>query len=334
MPNGAAVPTSPWLWGSFGALVFVMLAIDLGVFHRRAHEVRKREALAWSVVWVALALLFNAAIYHWRGPVPAGEFLASYVLEKSLSVDNLFVFLVIFNYFHLSAQFQHRVLYWGILGALVMRAVFIALGTTLLHHFHWVMYVFGGLLLITAVKLCMEQEEEPDISDHFVIRLCRRLFRVTDTYDGGSFFVTKDGVRWATPLFVVLVVIEFSDVMFAVDSIPAVLAITQDPFIVYTSNVFAILGLRALYFLLHGVMAQFVYLRYGLAVILGFVGVKMLLVDTYKIPIGASLAVIFGVLTATIVASLTVGRRRAEAAAAAAHAVGAGGGSIAAPAAG
>ena len=294
------------LWVVFNVFVLGMLALDLGVFHRNAHKVSLREALSWSVVWITLALLFNLSIYYFWGTEKALEFLAGYLIEKSLSVDNIFIFLVIFSYFSVPAMYQHRVLFWGILGALVMRAIFIAVGAALLTAFHWMIYVFGGFLVITGVKLLLTGDHQVEPEKNPAVRLLRRVMHVTKEYDGQRFFVRVDGRLWATPLLLVLVVVETTDLIFAVDSIPAIFAITLDPFIVYTSNVFAILGLRALYFLLAGVMEMFRYLKVGLSFVLCFVGAKMILADIYKIPIEISLGVIAGILTVAMVASLLV----------------------------
>lgn len=281
-----------------------MLALDLGVLHRKAHEVKMREALAWSAVWITLALLFNVGVHYWLGSERALEFLASYVLEKSLSVDNVFVVLLIFSHFHVPAIYQHKVLFWGILSALVMRAFFIAAGVTLIHHLHWIIYVFGAFLILTGIKLAVQKDKNIDPERNPVLRLFRRLMPVTDEYVQDRFFVRRAGRLFATPLFVVLLVVETTDVIFAVDSIPAVLAITDDPFIVFTSNVFAMLGLRALYFALADLMRLFHYLHYGLSAMLVFVGAKMLLADVYKLPVLAALGVIAAILGVSIVASL------------------------------
>ena len=296
------------IWVGFNAFVLVMLAIDLGIFHRREHEVTVREALAWTAVWVSLALLFNVVVYFWRGPDIALEFLTGYVIEKSLSLDNIFVFLLIFTYFRVSPVHQHRVLFWGILGALVMRAAFIAAGVGLIQRFHWVIYVFGGFLIITGIKMAVQKGREIHPERNPVLRLFKRFFPVTDRYEGGRFFVKENGRRLATPLFVVLLVVETTDVIFAVDSIPAILAITLDPFIVYTSNVFAILGLRALYFALAGVMRMFHYLHYGLSLVLVFVGIKMVIADLYKVPIAVALGVVALTIVVSILASIALPR--------------------------
>ena len=293
-----------FLWVVFNVFVLGILALDLLVLHRKAHAVSLREAAAWSCAWVSLALIFGLGVYYFRGAEKGLEFLTGYVIEWSLSVDNLFVFLVIFSYFAVPAVYQHRVLFWGILGALVLRATFIATGTALLANFHWMIYVFGGFLIFTGVKLLFAGEEKIEPEKNPAVLLVRRFMKVTPDYQGQRFFIRQHGKLWATPLFLVLVVVETTDVIFAVDSIPAIFAITLDPFIVYTSNVFAILGLRALFFLLAGVMEMFHYLRVGLSFVLCFVGAKMLIVDFYKIPIGVSLGVVGGILLLSILASM------------------------------
>jgi tellurite resistance protein TerC len=293
-----------YLWVIFNIFVLGILALDLLVLHRKAHAVSLREALAWSCVWVSTALIFGLGVYFFRGGEKGLEFLTGYVIEWSLSVDNLFVFLVIFSYFAVPPVYQHRVLFWGILGALVLRATFIATGTALLANFHWMIYVFGGFLIFTGIKLLFAGEEKIEPEKNPAVLLVRRFMKVTPDYQGQRFFIRQHGQLWATPLFLVLVVVETTDVIFAVDSIPAIFAITLDPFIVYTSNVFAILGLRALFFLLAGVMEMFHYLRVGLSFVLCFVGAKMLIVDFYKIPIGLSLSVVGGILLLSILASM------------------------------
>lgn len=298
------MPEHLLLWVVFNVFVLGILVLDLAVFHRKAHVVSLREALAWSCVWVSLALLFGLGIYLLRGGEKALEFITGYLIEWSLSVDNLFVFLVIFSYFAVPAIYQHRVLFWGILGALVLRALFIATGTALLSKFHWMIYVFGVFLIFTGIKLLFAGDEKIEPEKNPAVRSVRRFMKITPTFEGQRFFVRKDGMLWATPLFLVLVVVETTDVIFAVDSIPAIFAITLDPFIVYTSNVFAILGLRALFFLLAGVMGMFRFLKVGLSFVLCFVGVKMTIVDFYKIPIGISLGVVGTILLLSIVASL------------------------------
>jgi tellurite resistance protein TerC len=295
------------LWLGFNIFVLMMLTIDLGVFHRQAHEIKLKEALIWSAVWIALALTFNVIIYFWRGSEPALAFLTAYLLEKSLSVDNIFVFLVIFSYFAVSGRHQHKVLFWGILGALVMRAIFIFAGVTLLRQFHWIVYLFGALLIFTGLKMALQNDDhEIQPEKNPVLKLFRRLMPVTRRYMGDKFFIRKVGLFLATPLFVVLLIVETTDLMFALDSIPAVLAVSRDSFIVYTSNVFAILGLRALYFALAGVLGLFRYLHYGLSVILIFVGGKMMLADVIEIPIGLALGVVASVLFISILASLVL----------------------------
>jgi tellurite resistance protein TerC len=299
---------SPMHWVGFTAFVVAMLALDLGVFHRKAHEVRFKEALAWSIVWVTLALIFNAGVWRWFGPTRGLEFTTGYLIEKALSVDNIFVFLVIFSYFAVPKEHQHRVLFWGILGALVMRAVFIFAGAALLEAFHWVIYVFGGILVLTGVKMLLQRNAEIKPQNNPVFRLFQRFVPSVPEYHGSKFWVKKGATWFATPLLAVLVVVEATDLVFAVDSIPAVFAVTKDPFIVYTSNIFAILGLRAMYFLLAGVMDRFRYLKVGLATVLVFVGVKMCIVDAYKIPVGVSLGVVAGILAVAVAASLMAPR--------------------------
>lgn len=281
-----------------------MLALDLGVFHRKIHAVGVREALAWSGVWILLAAIFNAGIYFWSGSHKALEFLTGYVVELSLSIDNLFVFLLLFAYFKVPARFQHKVLFWGILGALVMRAIFIAAGITLIHKFHWVMYVFGALLIVSGIKMFFQKDQEVHPEANPLLKFFRRVMRITPDYEGSRFFIRTNGQLLATPLFLVLLMVESTDVIFAVDSVPAVLAITSDPFIVYTSNVFAILGLRSMFFALAGIMRLFHFLHYGLSAVLVFVGAKMLLADLMPVPIVLSLLVIAGILAGSIIASL------------------------------
>jgi tellurite resistance protein TerC len=302
-----------WFWWvGFNVFVLVMLALDLGVFHRKAHAVSLREAGAWSVVWVLLALSFNVLVYWMWGYERALEFLTGYLIEKSLSVDNLFVFLMIFSYFAVPATYQHRVLYWGILGALVMRGVFIATGVALLNRFHWMIYVFGGFLVITGIRLLFSTDKEVEPEKNPVLRVVRRMVPVTASYHGQAFFVRAEGRLWATPLLLVLVVVETTDLVFAVDSIPAIFAVTRDPFIVYTSNVFAILGLRALYFLLAGVMDMFRFLQIGLAFVLTLVGCKMLVSEFVKIPIGVSLGVVGAILGLAALASFLFPERAGD----------------------
>jgi tellurite resistance protein TerC len=294
---------TPALWLGFTALVLGLLALDLGVFHRDAHEVTFREALAWSVVWVTLALAFNAWLAWQHGTERGLEFLTGYVIEKALAVDNIFVILLVFATFAVPRMYQHRVLFWGILGALVMRAAFIFAGAALLERFDWIMYVFGGFLVVTGLKLLVQSETELHPERNPIFRLFVRLVPSVREYQGSRFTVRIDGRRYATPLLLVLVCIEATDLVFAVDSIPAIFAVTTDPFIVYTSNIFAILGLRSMFFLLAGVMDRFHYLKVGLALVLTFVGAKMLLLDVYHVPIGLSLGVIGVILSGAIAAS-------------------------------
>jgi tellurite resistance protein TerC len=295
---------SIYLWVGFNAFVLAMLALDLGVIHRKDHVIKFREALAWSGFWIALALAFNVLVYVWQGPEVGLQFLTGYLIEKSLSVDNIFVMLMIFTYFRVPGLYQHKVLFWGILGALVMRAIFIVAGVTLIEKFHWMIYVFGAILIFTGIKMALEKDKALHPEQNPVLCWFRRCMPVTKDYVQGRFFVMQDGRRWATPLMVVLLLIETTDLIFAVDSIPAILAISRDAFIVYTSNVFAILGLRSLYFALAGMMHRFHYLHYGLAVILVFVGGKMLLTEVFHVPIAVALCVVMGVLLLSIVASL------------------------------
>lgn len=300
-------------WAGFGAFVLTMLALDLGVFHRKAHEAKMREALTWSGTWVGLSLLFNLGIYlGWIGAYAGAaarqqaalDFLTSYVIEYSLSVDNVFVFAVMFSYFAVPPVFQHKVLFWGILGAFVMRAAMIFAGIALLHAFHWVIYLFGAILIFGGVKVWRNEEVEIEPQKNPVVRLVRRFMPVARGDHGQRFFIRENGALAATPLFVVLVLVEWTDLVFAVDSIPAVLAVTDDPFIVFTSNVMAILGLRSLYFALARIMQRFHLLHYGLAAILVFIGVKMLTADFYKVPTLVALGVVAGILVVSVIASL------------------------------
>jgi len=295
-----------WIWASFITFVLAMLALDLGVFNRKAHKISIKEAAIWSGVWVALSLVFGAIVWNWQGQQKGLEFLTGYVIEKSLSVDNIFVFVLIFSFFRVPAQYQHRVLFWGVLGAIVLRGIFIALGATLVKEFAWVLYIFGAFLVFTGVRLLFnkEGEDEGDLSNNGVLKFLRSRMRITDTYDGQKFFTIQNGIRYATPLFLVLVLVEITDLIFAVDSIPAIFAVTQDPFIVFTSNILAIMGLRSMYFLLADIVPRFVYLKTGLAFVLAFIGVKLLLLEVVKIPTALSLGVVIGVLTIAIVASL------------------------------
>ena len=306
--------TPIWLWIGFNIFVLAMLALDLGVFHRKSHAVSGKEALTWSLVWISLSLVFNAVIYfYWDRMAPnssytngeaALAFFTGYLIEKSLSVDNIFVFILIFSFFAVPAAYQHRVLFWGILGALIMRGTLIAVGAALLEEFHWIIYVFGAFLIFTGIRMALQHEEHVQPDKNPVVKFFRRFMPVTENFEKDQFFVRRAGKLFATPLFLILLVVESTDLIFAVDSIPAIFAVTRDPFIVYTSNVFAILGLRALYFLLANVMDKFQYLKFGLSAVLVFIGVKMVIVDFYKIPIGISLGVVAGILTISILASL------------------------------
>jgi tellurite resistance protein TerC len=293
----------PGLWIGFLAFVLAMLALDLGVFHRKAHVVSLREAAIWSAVWVALAGIFNLWVWNAHGSVKGMEFLTGYVIEKSLSVDNIFVFAVIFSAFAVPPAYQHRVLFWGILGALIMRALFILVGGAMLERFHWMIWVFGAFLVLTGIKLMMRDDSKVDPAKNPIVRMVRRFIPMTDCYVGDKFFARQNGVVKATPLFLALIAVEATDVIFAVDSIPAIFAITRDPFIVFTSNIFAILGLRSLYFLLAGVLDRFRYLKFGLALVLVFVGAKMVMLDVYKVPVGLSLGIIVTILGVSMLAS-------------------------------
>lgn len=292
------------LWIGFNAFVLVMLALDLGVFHRKTHVLSVKEALVWTAVWITLAMLFNVFIYYQFGKDLAIEFFTGYLIEKSLSVDNIFVILLIFSYFDVPPLYQHKVLFLGILGALVMRAGFIFAGIELIHRFHWLIYIFGGFLIVTGFRMLFSDDSKIDLEKNFFVRGIQMIIPITKNYEGEKFFTRKEGSLWATPLFLALVVIEGTDLIFAVDSIPAILAISEEPFIVYTSNVFAILGLRSLYFALAGIEKYFRYLKVGLAAILVFVGTKMAIADLYKIPVEVSLITIACILIISMIASV------------------------------
>jgi tellurite resistance protein TerC len=294
---------SPALWALFTAFVAALLALDLGVFHRRAHAIEPREALGWSLFWIALALGFNVLVWTWFGAQRGMEFLTGYLIEKALSVDNIFVFVVLLSYFRVPAAYQHRLLFWGIVGAVVFRVIFILAGAALLRAFHPVVYIFGGLLILTGIRL-LRSPHRPEPGRNPVIRLARRIIPVTESYSGGAFTVREAGRRLATPMLLALLAVETTDIVFAVDSIPAIFAVTSDPFLVYTSNIFAILGLRALYFLLAGVLDRFHYLKVGLSLVLVFVGLKMLASDVLSVPIGVSLGAIAMLIGGSVVASL------------------------------
>jgi tellurite resistance protein TerC len=299
------------LWILFGLIISTVMIIDLGVLQKRAHTISFKESALWSSLWVTLAMAFAGAVWSVKGREMALQFVAGYLLEESLSVDNMFVFVMIFQYFAIPPQFQSRILHWGILGAIVMRFFFIFIGVSLINAFHWMIYVFGALLLFTGLKMAFQEESaEPELEKNPAIRLLRRFMPLTKEFHGQSFFTRVGGVLHATPLFAALMVVEFSDVIFAIDSIPAVIAITPDTFVVYTSNIFAIMGLRALYFMLSGLVGMFHYLKLGISVILCFVGVKMLVGPWYHVPIGASLGIIAGILAACIAASLLVPKKK------------------------
>ncbi len=310
---------SLWLWGGFIVIVLMMLALDLGVFHREDHVVGTREALTWTAVWVVLALCFNAALYfiyenRWlgvglgpdqlTGQEAALQFFTGYVIEKSLSLDNIFVIALIFGYFRVPAEYQHRVLFWGVIGALLMRGIMVAAGAALIANFSWTIYLFGGFLIFTAIKMLLAQHDELHPEDNILVKVARRIFRVSDDFEGNRFLTQVDGQRAITPLFLVLLVVESSDVIFAVDSIPAIFAITKDPFIVFTSNIFAILGLRSLYFALASLLAQFRYLKESLVFVLAYVGGKMIASHHFHIPAAFSLLIILGILGVGIIASV------------------------------
>jgi len=296
--------TNIWFWIGFIAFVLAMLALDLGVFHKKAHAVHPREATIWVAVWVSLALVFALGLWHFKGSDPALKFLTGYVIEESLSVDNLFVMVVIFEYFAVPAICQHRVLFYGILGALFMRGLFIGVGALLLSRFEWILYVFGAMLVVTGIRMMFKHDEEFDGDNNRIVRVVRKLVPMSSQYEGKRFFVIENGRRLATPLLLVLILVEFTDLIFAIDSIPAIFGITRDPFIVFTSNIFAILGLRSMYFLLAAVVEKFYLLKYGLAVILSFIGVKMLIERWFHMDILLSLGVVVGTLSLSIAASL------------------------------
>ncbi len=304
---------SPLLWGGFFAFVLVMLALDLGLFHRKTHVVSLREAAGWSAAWVALAGLFGVGVYAFYGKERALEFTTGYVIEKALAVDNIFVFVMVFAAFAIPPLYQHRVLFWGVLGALVMRAIFVFAGSALISRFHAILYLFGGVLVLTGIKMLVKKDSPPDLQNNPVVKIFARLFPIKRELHGERFTVVEKGKRYATPLLAALVVIEVFDLVFAVDSIPAIFAVTTDPFIVLSSNVFAIFGLRSMYFLLAAVIERFAYLKIGLSFVLMFVGAKMLLMDIYKVPIWASLTIIASVLAASVIVSLIKTRQETPA---------------------
>lgn len=296
-------------WALFLLFVGAMLALDLGVFHREAHVVSRKEALTWSGVWIGLAVVFNIGVYMFQGSEKGVEWTTGYLIEKSLAVDNVFIFLMIFSAFAVPPQYQHRVLFWGIIGALVMRAILIAFAGVLLGSLHWMIYVFGAFLILTGIRFLRKDHGTPSLEDNRLVAFAKRFYPVTESYEGQRFFVVRNGARFMTPLFLVLLLVESTDLVFAVDSIPAIYAITDDPFIVFTSNIMAILGLRALYFVLAGYLGGLRYLKPGLAAVLVFVGSKMMLVDVYKIPALASLAVVAAILGLAVGASILAQRR-------------------------
>ncbi len=298
-----------FFWILFNAFVLLLLGLDLFVFHRKSHEVKIKEALGWSAFWIALSLSFNLVIYYWKGPTPALEFLTAYLIEKSLSVDNLFVFIMIFSYFRIPVQYQHKVLFWGILGALVLRATFIIVGVALLAKFHFIMYLLGAFLIFTGIKMATTEQEDIDPKANPVVKFVSRFFPVTNTLVGDKFFVKYDKTWFVTPLFIVLIMVETTDVVFAADSIPAILAVSRDSFIVYTSNVFALLGLRALYFALAGIMKLFHYLHYGLSLILVFIGAKLLLSDIFKVDMVWALVIVATILTSSVLLSILLPKK-------------------------
>jgi len=295
---------SIYVWLGFLAFVGLMLIVDLGFFNRHEHEIKIKEALIWSAVWISLSLIFNLGIYYFLGREKALEFLTGYLIEKSLSVDNLFVFIMLFSFFNVNPKYQHKVLFWGILGAMVMRAIFIFAGVALIIKFHWIIYIFGVFLIFTGIKMLFNKEEKVKPEKNPLVRLFKKLMPVTNEMHDSKFFVKINYKTFATPLFIALIVIEFTDLIFAVDSIPAILAISHDTFIIFTSNVFAILGLRALYFALAGMTAYFYYLKYGLSFILIFVGIKMSISSYYQIPMEYSLLIIVGVLVLCVLTSV------------------------------
>jgi tellurite resistance protein TerC len=293
-----------WFWVAFNLFVLIMLALDLGIFHRKTHIIKVKEALIWSAVWITLAMVFNGFIYYALGKTKALEFFTGYVIEKALSVDNIFIFALIFSFFQTPAKYQHKVLFWGIIGALIMRVIFIFAGVALLEKFHWTIYLFGAVLIYTGIKMFNQTEKKIEPSKNPVIRFFMKIFPTTNELSDDKFFIKQNNKTYATPLFIVLIMIEITDLIFAVDSIPAILAVTQDHFIVYTSNVFAILGLRSLYFALANIIERFKYLAIGLAIILIFVGLKMVAIDFYKVPIQFSLLFIALILAVSVFYSL------------------------------
>lgn len=303
--------TSLLVWVIFVLFILFVLALDLGVFHKKSHTVGFKESIIWSVVWIALAMSFAGVLYFWRGQEDTLLYLTGYVIEKSLSVDNLFVFLLIFSFFKIPGEYQHKILFYGIVGALVMRAFFIWAGIAVLEKFHWVIYLFGALLVVSGIKMLLPEKGDVNLEDKWIIKFTKKIFPTTHDFHGDKFFVKLNGKWWVTPLFITLVFVEFSDLVFAVDSIPAIIGITNDPFLVFTSNVFAILGLRSLYFALKGFADLFHYLKYGLSLILMFIGVKLLISGIYHMPVSITMAVIFGILLISVILSLVTRKHTA-----------------------
>jgi tellurite resistance protein TerC len=303
------IATTIWAWVGFTFFVLSMLALDLVVLNRKTHTVSIKEAVIWSVVWITLALAFNVGLFFFAGSEPALQFFTGYLIEKSLSVDNIFLFALVFSYFNVPARYQHRVLFWGVLSALLLRGMMIGLGSVLIEDFHWILYIFGAFLIFTGIRMGLQQDEHIELNNNPVVKLVRRMMPVTEQYEGGKFVVRRDGRSFLTPLMLVLIVIETMDIVFAVDSIPAIFAVTTDPFIVFTSNVFAILGLRSLYFVFANIIDKFYYLKIALAVILTFIGVKMVLTDLFHVPTWSSLVAIAVVLTVAIIASIVRAQR-------------------------
>jgi tellurite resistance protein TerC len=303
--------TEIYFWIGFVVFLALMLAIDLGIFHRKSHTVTFKESLGWTLVWIMLAMMFAAIVYFWKGSEKAIEFITGYVIELSLSVDNLFIFILVFSYFHVPQQYQHKVLFWGILGALVMRVIFIFAGVALISKFHWIIYVFGAIIIISGIKMLFQKDKKIEPEKNPLIRFVKKMIPVTHEYHGDNFFIKlKNGAWAATPLFIVLVFIEITDLIFAIDSIPAILAITTDTFIVFTSNAFAILGLRSLYFALAGMLNLFRFLHIGLSLVLIFIGLKMVLSDIYKVPIEYALLIVLSILLTSISASLILKKKK------------------------
>ncbi|MBK8245040.1 MAG: TerC family protein [Saprospiraceae bacterium] len=298
--------TEPIFWILFLLFMAAMLALDLGLFNKKSQDVSFKKSLLWTTVWIGLAMIFNLIVYQWKGPDKAVEFLTGYLIELSLSVDNLFVFILIFGYFHVPTKYQHKILFWGIIGALIFRAIFIFAGVALLNQFHWMIYLFGGILVISGIKMLFQSDKKLEPEKNPILNLFKRFFPVAHHNEGSKFFIKQAGKWFATPLFLVLILVETTDVIFAVDSVPAILAITTDTFIVFTSNAFAILGLRSLFFSLAGIIKLFRFLHYGLAGILIFIGLKMVLADVYKIPIMYALISVLSILVISVLASLLI----------------------------